>query len=227
MTRTSISACRDARGAQWQLGPLPPTHGRLTLIGWSQHAETRDGGVPEEVARVLARALTSIARVTFPSSLTKPVATDGWSPLGDDLVRLVAGSGIGERFVATLSGTPSGIALLSTRRPETAMRLFDDEGFPWWLQGQIVLLSKPDAAPPDVGEEALLGLFEDDWTDGAGSLTQVGIEGFVRPGVDGDVAGLLTLTDAFEEVVLAALERETRDAGFEWAPLSESAFPLP
>jgi len=46
----------------------------------------------------------------------------------------------------------------------------------------------------------------------------------VRPGVDGDVAGLLSLTEASEQVTLAALERETRRAEFDWALVTEEAF---
>jgi hypothetical protein len=226
VTRTSIFACRDARGLHWQLGALPPANGRLTLIGWSEAGDTPDGGVPDEVARVLARALTSVARVTFPCSSVNPVATGVWSPLDDDLIRGLTGKGLGGRIVAKLRGNPADIALMSTRRPETAMRLFDDAGFPWWLQGQVVLLSEPGAPPPEIDEESLLALFGEEWTTHAASLAPVGIEGILRPGVDGDVAGLLTLTDAFEQVVLGALERETRRAEFDWALLPEKAFAL-
>jgi len=226
VTQTSIFACRDARGAQWQLGPLPAATGRLTLIGWKQTPEPHDAGVPEEVAHVLARALTSVARVTFPCSSVKPVATSGWSPVDGDLVRLLTGKGIGERIVASLKGKPPDITLISTRQPETALRLFDDPSFPWWLQGQVVLLSQPDAPPPDIDEEALLALFGENWTQNAASLAPVGIGGILRPGVDGDVAGLLSLTDAFDQAVFAALESETRRAGFNWALTSEEAFAL-
>ena len=226
MTRTSIFACRDARGPHWQLGPLPPAAGRLTLIGWSHSAERHDAGVPDEVAGVLARAMTSVGRVTFLCSSVQSAATSSWSPLGDDLIRALTGKGFGARLVAKLRGTPSDITLTSTRRPETAMRLFDDAGFPWWLQGQVVLLSESDAPPPDIDEEVLLALSEEDWTKHAASLAPVGIEGVARPGVDGDVVGLLSLTDAFEQVVLAGLASETRIAGFEWAVLPEEAFAL-
>jgi hypothetical protein len=75
----------------------------------------------------------------------------------------------------------------------------------------------------------LRALFGEDWTKHAASLAPVGIdgiEGILRPGVDGDVAGLLSLTDAFDQVVLAGLESETRRAGFDWALLPEMEFAL-
>ena len=90
----------------------------------------------------------------------------------------------------------------------------------------MVLLSEPDAPPPEIDEESLLALFGEEWTKRATSLAPAGIEGIVRPGVDGDVAGLLTLTGAFEQVVLAALERETRRAEFDWGLLAEETFGL-
>jgi len=224
VSHTSIFACRDPRGLHWQLGPLPPATGRLTLLGWSQTTERHDAGVPEDVTRVLGRVLTSTARVTFPSSAATDGATRVWSPVGDDLVRALSGKGFGERVVAKLRGRPPNVALMSTRRPETAMRLFDDASFPWWMQGQVVLLSGVDALPPDVDEDALLALFGEDWTKRATPLAAAGIEGIMRPGVDGDVAGLLSLKDEFEQTVLDALERETRLAGFGWALLPEEAF---
>jgi hypothetical protein len=176
------------------------------------------------VAGVLARALTSTARVTFPCSFASAVASKVWSPLDDDLICSIIGKGFGARLVANVKGTPSAITLMSTRRAETAMRLFDDAGFPWWMQGQVVVLSKPDAPPPNIDEDTLLALFGDDWATHAPSLGPFGIEGIVRPGVDGDVAGLLSLNGAFDDAVLGALESETRRAGVDWAVLTEDAF---
>jgi hypothetical protein len=226
VTRTSIYACRDARGSRWQLGPIPPARGRLTLVGWRQPVEPADAGVPAEVSAVLARALTSIARVTFPTSIVNPRATGVWSPLDGDVIRLVDHDGIGGRVLAKVRGTPAGIALLSTRRPDTAIRLFDDAGCPWWLQRQVVLLTDPDAAPPDIDSATLLALLGDGWSTKATPLAAAGVRGIMRPGVDGDVAGLLALTDAFDESVLTALARETGLAGVDWAVLPETAFAL-
>jgi hypothetical protein len=224
VTRTSIFACPDARAAQWQLGPLPPPAGRVTLIGWNNAAEQTDAGVPEDIARVLANAFTAVARVTFPCSCVdaNTSAPGGWSPSDGDMLRTLT-TGFAARIAAKLNGTPAEITLVSTRRADSAIRAFDDGAFPWWMQGQVMLLSQPDAPPPDVDAKSLLALFEDAWTTHAASLGR-GIQGVVRPGVDGDVAGLLSLSDAFERDALAALEHETRRAGFEWAVMAEKAF---
>ncbi|MDZ7622048.1 MAG: hypothetical protein U5O69_06575 [Candidatus Competibacteraceae bacterium] len=123
-----------------------------------------------------------------------------------------------------IAHAPATILLLSTRRPETVVRLFDDARYPWWLQGQVGLLSAPEAAPPDCDRLALLALLGDSWAARVASLSRSGVLGILRPGVDGDLAGLLSFSHAFEESVLIALEREVRRSGDAWAVLTEDAF---
>jgi hypothetical protein len=231
VSRTAIFACRDARDPQWQLGDLPPLTGRFTLIGWKESTEAIEAGVPDKIAQVLARAFTSIARVIF---LADAGGLDTWTPLKGDAIRTLTSKGFAARVASKLKGTPSDMALVSTRHPETAMRLFDDAGFPWWQQGQIVLLASEDRSHHDVepeqldtfDKETLLNLFSDDWTMRAAPLASKGVAGVVRPGVDGDVAGLLSLAGAFERTALDALERETRRAGFDWELVPEKALAL-
>jgi hypothetical protein len=219
----SLLVCRDARAAHWQLGPLPPARGRLTLVAWSQRATTRDSGVPRDVAGILAHSWTSLARVTFPSSPIGITATEAWSPSDVGLIRALAAQGTLERTLAYVRGAPVGATLISTRQADIATRVFEDAGFPWWLQGQAVLLSDPDADPPDIDEPNLLALFEDDWADRAATLAGIGVLGVVRPGVDGDVAGLLALSGAFDTRLLQSLEREARRAGMTCAIVPETA----
>ena len=187
MTAASIRACRDARAAHWQLGPLPPDRGRLTLLAWTGSPGTVDSGVPGEIAGVLARSWTSIARVTFPSSLT------------------------------------GATRIVSTRDRDAVVRAFDDPAFPWWMQGQVLLLSEPDRDPPAVDEPGLRALLEEDWARTATALEGRGVNGVVRPGVDGDVAGLLALSDPFDGRMMQTLEREARLAGLAWSLVPESA----
>ena len=222
MTPGSILICRDAHAPHWQLGPLPPDDGRLTLVAWTLGA-TGDGGVPADVRAVLARSWTSIARVTFPSSVPGLTATDAWSRSDVGMIRTLSARGIVDRTLARLRGAPAHATLVSTRDPDIAIRIFEDAGFPWWLQGQVVLLSDPDADPPAVDEPTLIALFENDWARRAAALGSIGVEGVVRPGVDGDVAGMLTLTGTLNAHLLESLEREARRAGLTWSLVPERA----
>jgi len=231
VTRTAIFACVDAREPHWQLGHLPPKTGRFALIGWKEPGDAVEAGVPEAVAQVLARAFTAVARVMF---LADPAGLDGWTPLKGDAISTLASKGMASRFAAKLRGVPPEIALVSTRHPDTAKRLFDDAGFPWWQQGQIVLLageepSQRDSEREDLAawdRETVLDLFGDDWTTRAVPLASRSITGVVRPGVDGDVAGLLSLTEGFLHTALEALARQTRLAGFDWAVIPEKELAL-
>jgi hypothetical protein len=203
MSGTSIFVCLEPRRSEWQLGALPPSIGRMMLIGWKKDPEPVDAGVPEEVAAVVARALTSIGRVTFPSSAVHAATGSGWWPL---------------------KRAPGPVELTSTTDPQTLIQAFDDAAHPWSMQGQVLLISAPAEAPPEIDRKQLRALLENEWGDAADALSAPGVIGVVRPGVDGDLAGLLTLTADAERTSLAALEGETRRASFDWAVLSEDAF---
>ena len=204
MSGTSIFVCLEPRRSDsWQLGALPPATGRMTLIGWKKYPEPVDGGVPEDVASLLARAFTSIGRVTFLSSAVHAATGSGWWPL---------------------KRAPGPAELMSTTDPQTLMQAFDDAAHPWSMQGQVLLISAPAEAPPEIDRKHLRALLENEWGDAADALSAPGVIGVVRPGVDGDLAGLLTLTADAERASLDALERESRLASFDWSVLTEEAF---
>ena len=111
--------------------------------------------------------------------------------------------------------------LLATRRAEIASRLFDDPVYPWWLQGQVALLWTADAPLPAAESIEWATLLDDDWI---GRATALGAQGAVRPGVDGDVAGLWVTRATLMPRVLEALEARAREAGWACQALSEQAF---
>ncbi len=224
MSTTSILVCRDPRGSHWQLGTLPPPQGPLTLIGWRQLPEPSDSGVPHEVAAVLARALTAVARVTFPSSAIDVSVGEAWSAHGHDVVRELTSQGAGGHAKTILKGRPNKVVLVSTRAPATVMTAFDDAQYPWWMQGQVLMLSAVDSEPPDVDLEKLFAFFDEEWSRQAAALSARGLVGVMRPGVDGDVAGLLALADAVGQAFLGSLEQEARLAGMNWEMADERAF---
>jgi hypothetical protein len=176
--------CATPSSAVWQLGSLPAWTGHVDLLGWIEARRRVDAGVPPDVASVLARALTDVARVA--------VVTD--APL-----------------VLRWAGPPSIV--------EAA---FDDAHLPWWLQGQIFVLAALDEEPPELDPAQVLTWRDDAWTRLAAAHTRV--RGLVRPGVDGDVAGIWTRDAKLREKLLAALDHRAQEAGRRWLDLDESAF---
>ena len=126
--RNAILLCEEAQEPKWQL--QPPPSGRLALVGWRLAEERVDAGVPDEVASLLARALTAVALVSFPSS-SEPTGA------GKTVARPLEPAGRKERLRSVLSRGPSRFFLVSTRGPEVAKSLFEDPAFPWWLQGHL------------------------------------------------------------------------------------------
>lgn len=217
-----IFACQNPSEAHWQVGHLPVEKYFLTIIGWRVIPQPIDAGVPKKIAEVLARAMTSVARITFPSSDIKHNISDSRSSINGDFAISIKENFI-DRIINTFSHAPS-IALLSTRKPETALLMFDDSWFHWNMQGQIALLSESDGNLPEIDKQTLFGLFEDTWVESATDFQDIGIKGIMRPGVDGDLAAFLSLTKEFEKNLLTAMENETRAAGFDWAIVSEDEF---
>lgn len=222
--RAGLRVCRNPTRRHWQLGPLPPSIGHLTLIGWSAQPADEGDGVPQPIVRVLSRALTSVARVTFPTSAIAADTADAWSVQNGDHIRRFGQPGVAGRLLPKLSGAPSVFGLCSTTRPESAARLFDDGGFPWWLQGQVVVLSPVEGPPPNLSEATWRSLFNEDWLQAAMMLDANGVEGVLRPGVDGDVAGLFTWTETIERAILNAMELEARAAALECVDVPEAGF---
>ncbi len=222
MTRPTLILCRDPIAAHWELGRLPVGFGRLTLIGW-RVGDRDEGGMPASVGDILARAMTEVARVTFPSG-ADPVADGEWTTSGEDLVRKAHVSGTIARFRGRLDRTPTAVVQLSTRRASAAKRLFDDPAYPWWLGGQAALLSDADASPPTLDARSWLALLGREWSADAAALGDVGVRGIVRAGADGDVFGFLGLDAAFAATFLAAIETAARVGGFDVADVDEGDF---
>lgn len=220
MTSGAIHLCREPRAAHWQLGPLPSEHGHVVLLGW----RTADdgGGMPDAVQHVFARAFTAVARVTFATSAVPAEAPREWTAdAGGDWLRILTPLGTAQKIVARLRGAPGVLGLYSTTRASSAQRLFDDGGFPWWLQAQAAVLSPRGAPPPDIDVASWPALLDERWLDAASALREARIDAVVRPGVDGAVAGLLTWHDATEHRLLTALSQETARAGLTWHECDE------
>lgn len=221
----AILVCNEAAGRHWQLGPLPRRQGEFALVGWTERAE--DGGVPASVAGALARGLTSQGCVTFPCSAARGAPRGRWVRQGDDHVgrfSMAASRGWRAALPGPLGRTD--LPLLSTRREEAVLGLFDDADHPWWLQGQFALLSPPAAASPRLGEEQPLPseLVGEEWASCLGDLAEAGVVAILRPGVDGDVAGLASRSPDILRQLLEHVRRAAADFGLAFHAAPEDAF---
>ncbi|MBL8251624.1 MAG: hypothetical protein JNK31_08150 [Candidatus Competibacter sp.] len=218
MKQSAILVCREPRGARWQLGDLPLI-GECALLGWRLAVAPAEAGVPAEVAKMIAGALTATFRVAFACSKSLRPRGTGWiEGEAGDWACVSGGGGRFKAFWRRESTTP---VLLATRRSEIASRLFDDPVYPWWLQGQVALLWTADAPLPAAESIAWATLLDEGWISRA---TALGAQGAVRPGVDGDVAGLWVTRSALMAQLLNTLEERAGAAGFAYQVLSEEAF---
>jgi hypothetical protein len=117
--------------------------------------------------------------------------------------------------------TPNPV-LISTENPDRSLSLFDDPAFPWWQQGQLVLLSEKGIAPPTTDRDAVVAVFGADWSNAADELIDHGFLAVIRPGVDGDVMGIRLAEDVFEARLLEALASAATAAEFEWRVATEA-----
>jgi hypothetical protein len=70
-TEKGFLLCENPEPTKWQL--TSPPQGNLWILGWRRMPEYEiEGGVPDEVAEILAKSLTSRALVTFPSIESAP-----------------------------------------------------------------------------------------------------------------------------------------------------------
>lgn len=224
----AVRVCADPTASHWQLGTLPAKTGRLTLIGWHHLVDPTEATIPLALVRAMASAMTSIARFTFLSSEhsapQQQAAHAEWSHVDGDDVRAVPPGGLADRVRAKLAGAPGAIVQLSTTRAHVAERFFDDAAYPLWLQMQMALLSVRDSPPPTFKREALLALTGEDWTARAAPLAAQGVLGVLRPGVDGDMLGFLSLDAAFGDAFLDALEAGVIAGGYDWVRVDEAEF---
>jgi hypothetical protein len=215
----------DAPRPQWQLGSPSATPGAFALLGWS--SDERDGGVPERIVDVLARSLATFGRVTFACSTLSTAGAPGWQRQGDDFVaRHATRSPLGRMAAQFSARAPVDLMLLSTTSEQTVRRLFDDPGYPWWNQGQFVLVSPAGATAPDFDKIGFnpATLFGRDCSENFGLLQPLGVQAMLYPGVDGDVAGLLCASTEIRDRFETILSHHAQASGVSLQTVSEPEF---
>ena len=202
-----LLVCHDIRAAHWKLGPLPPTYGNLSLLGWSQTPPAWNAGVPFEIQCVLSQALTAETKVAFPS-VVNDVRNNQLKPCEGNDLQFLRHKTIWYSIKAALFNRRSCDALIITQRPALVCRLFNDAGYPWHLQGHVVLLFAKDADLPLIDHRIICNLCGDNWSRAAYTMVDAGLLGVLRPGVDGDVAGLLALDKDFQNRFFQILRQQ-------------------
>ena len=182
------------------------------MLGWRLDPAPVDAGVHAPIDRILADALTSCGRVTFLWSPDETGATRD-----DDIIYATDPAAGLSRLGARLAGLPDRLSLIATRNSDTAARMFDVLGFDWTRQGQIALVSVPDALPPTLDRSTILELLSSDWLMRCGEFEGGPVRAVLRPGIDGDVAGLFSADYRVENRILEALEAACRASGTRWS----------
>jgi hypothetical protein len=196
---------------------LPAGNPPFLLIGWTSSAEAeRDGGVPEVAALVLVRAFSRLGPLTYLRSSQPVHASSGSS-------RSLAPSGIRARVNAALGREPGKCWSVTTSDPAQAVELFSDPGFPWWMQAQLLIVSG-EPPSPEPSREALVRVIDPAVALSAPELSALGACAIVRPGVDGDVAGITCRDAEVENALLAALTSEASAAGGDCFEVDEHVF---
>jgi hypothetical protein len=91
------------------------------------------------------------------------------------------------------------------------------------MQGQIVLIS-PRGALAELDRGTLLKLMDPMHPMGRADLCALSLRAVVQPGVDGEVAAVISLDAETDAQIVAAIESSAREAGFHWRILPEADF---
>lgn len=217
MTQPSLACCLSPQDRVWQLGELARIPGQVFLIGWNSTDSADALAPPLKVRHVIAEALTRVATVAYLSTHKPAALVDStvWKPFGVGL----------RRWIGRLTlGVGRSAGLCFAKQPDEMLPAFDDPGFPWTMQGQVMLLVSPGGALAAVEPSSILPLMEDGWIDMAANLQRQGVMAVARPGVDGAVMGVFCMNPQVREALLAALADAAHRAGVGWALLAEAAF---
>ena len=117
---------------------------------------------------------------------------------------------------------PAKIPLLSTRREDAALDLFEDPYFQWWNASQFALVSRPPEVPPPLVSPLPFELFEENWPNAIALLQAAGVEIIMRSGVDGDVCGLAFCSNSARSEFEGMLHTAAADCGLAVRTLSNA-----
>ena len=159
-------------------------------LDWPAAFLSDDARVPDAVRSAIASALARVGLITF--LVSKPFPSMRVSEVPQTLT--------GQLLHPKLrQGT--------TRDPATIEALFDDPLQAWWLGSAVALVSNPDQSPPRIDAAMWKALTGDTWLDVA--RRSAAIDGVVRAGVDGGMAGWWSRSAALRSAFAEALGNKT------------------
>ena len=113
------------------------------------------------------------------------------------------------------------ISFVHAREREGVRSAFDDAYFDWSQKQQCLFLSPTQAPPPELSENDLIRVLQ---SKTLYELTDLGVNGLVLPGVDGDVAGIYTFTQDLQHQLLGDIGAACDEAGSRLQFVSEVEF---
>lgn len=156
---------------------------------WPAVPLSDDARVPDAVRSGIARALAHVGLITFLVSEPYP------SMSGSEVPQTLTGKLLGPKL---RQGT--------TRDPATVEALFDDPLQAWWLGSAVALVSNPNQPSPRIDAATWKALNGDNWIDVAKRSAL--IDGVVRAGVDGEMAGWWSRSATLRSEFAKALRNE-------------------
>ena len=213
---TGLVLTRNAVGSSWEFA-APPCATQTWLIGWVMRERSVDGGIPYEVAALIARAMSRCASITVLGTLAKSghVSQIDQSEASSCLVKPAG---------MILSRLKKGYPLVTTRNSALLQALISDGNFSWALKAQRLFLSAPNVLPVlsyeqvDIAFERPESLNCDDMVRNAHLLA------LMLPAVDGDFVGIISFSEVFWDSLISAFEAECRANQLTWFVVDEATF---
>jgi hypothetical protein len=195
------------------LRPEPPADAERALIGWVQDIAAIDEGVPDDVMRIITRALTHDYRLTFIDPGVEK--SSRWRNLERCSTRFLKAS----RLVPW-----RGYGLTSTCEANIAVRLFETKGWLWHLQSQLVLLTSRDELAPEISLGTLRQLMRSRRLDIRPLQAEFACVGIMTPGPDGDFAQLIFWRPESMSTFVERLRAQAEQAQISFVEVSEAEF---
>ena len=154
----------------------------------------------------------------IPQSKSVEQAIIGWSVsptpvdagLPEPVVKVLSNALVRNLLVTYPTKKGHRVSFVHARENEGVRSAFDDAYFDWSQKHQCLFLSPTEAPPPQLSENDLIRVRRGEALD---EVTNVGVNGLVLPGVDGDVAGLYTFSQHLQTQILDDLSDACNKAG--------------